>query len=136
VASRALRRLREEEDGNGVFSAVSGFLAFLAFLLMATQLLIHLYATSVVTAAAHDAARIASGSTGTAGAAQAHAMSVLGGLGASVQSLTVSDGGDHVVVRVQARSPALLPRQFGDLTGISSIDREIIMRKEDLVGAP
>jgi hypothetical protein len=48
------------DAGTGMVGTLSGFGAFMGFLLLATQLLVHLYASSAVTAAAYDAARIAS----------------------------------------------------------------------------
>ena len=45
------------DRGAGLVSAVAGVVAFLAFLFFAVQLLYNLYATSVVTATAYDAAR-------------------------------------------------------------------------------
>ena len=45
-------------------SALAGTTAFLVLLLFATQLLFNLYATSVVTAAAFDAARVVAGADG------------------------------------------------------------------------
>lgn len=48
------------EAGTGTVGTVVGVLMFLVLLLFASQLLLHLYATSVVNAAAFDALRVAS----------------------------------------------------------------------------
>jgi hypothetical protein len=119
-----------------MIGTLAGFGAFLGFLLLAVQLLVHLYATSMVTAAAYDAARLASGTQVTSGAAESHGRSLLGGFSSRVTTFAVVDNGDHVVVRVQAQSPSLLPAAFGAAAGFSSIDREVIARREQLVAAP
>jgi hypothetical protein len=119
-----------------MIGTLAGFGAFLGFLLLAVQLLVHLYATSMVTAAAYDAARLASGTQVPAAVAEAHGRSLLGSFAARTSTFAVLDGGDHVVVRVEARSPALLPAAFGAVTGITTINREVVARKEQLVAAP
>jgi hypothetical protein len=110
---------------------VAGVLVFLAFLLFAAQILVHLFATSYVNAAAFDAARLASGSAGvTEGAAEAHGRSVLGSFSSRVSSFTVDIGDEQVMVQVQASSPALLPATFGRVLGVASIDRRVVLRRE------
>jgi hypothetical protein len=124
------------EAGTGAIGTLAGFGAFLGFLLLAVQLLVHLYATSVVTSAAYDAARLASGTAVSPAAAEAHGRSLLGGFNDRTPTFSVVDAGDHVRVRVEASSPALLPATFGSIAGISSISREVVARKEQLVDAP
>ncbi|MDP8969034.1 MAG: hypothetical protein M3N52_00690, partial [Actinomycetota bacterium] len=78
--SRSTRSAADGEAGTGLVSSLAGITAFLGFLLPAVQVLIHLYATSVVSAAAFDAARLASGASGAdAAAARAHGLSLVGG---------------------------------------------------------
>ena len=125
-----MRRLGEE-TGAGLISSVAGVTVFLAFLLFAAQVLTHLFATSFVNAAAFDAARIASGSSAVSeDAAEAHGRSVLGSFASRVSSFDVEIGEEAVRVRVQARSPALLPATFGRVAGTSSIDRSVTLRRE------
>ena len=119
-----------DDAGAGLVSSLAGVLVFLAFLLFASQLLVHLFATSYVNAAAFDAARLASGSGDvTASAAEAHGRSVLGSFGDRA-TFQVERGEEQVVVRVQTRSPALLPRVFGRIVGAEQIDRTVILRRE------
>jgi hypothetical protein len=118
-----------------MIGAVSGLLAFLLFLLLAVHVLVHLHATSVVTAVAFDAARMVSGyDGGSAGEAQARAEAerMLGRWGQQVQLSFDGSSRDEVVLSVRARSPALLPRVWGDLTGIGRIERDIRLRREIL----
>lgn len=125
-----MHRLRGE-DGVGLISSVAGIFVFLAFLLLAAQVLVHLFATSYVNAAAFDAARLASGA-GSVSASQArdHGMDVLGSFAGRVSRFDVAVGAEQVTVSVQARSPALLPRLFGQAVGVSSIDRSVTLRRE------
>ncbi|MGH2603087.1 MAG: hypothetical protein ACRDJ9_27340 [Dehalococcoidia bacterium] len=124
----------DDERGSGLISSLFGVLAFLGFLLFAVQLLLHLYSTSIVSAAAFDAARMASAQDGPgAASAESHGRSVLGGL--TPDRFDVSVGGDTVTVRVQAQSPALVPALFGRLLGFDSIDESVTVRRERPVQA-
>lgn len=104
---------------------------FLAFLLFAAQILVHLFASSFVNAAAFDAARLASGSAGVSeDAASEHGLAVLGSYSSRVSAFSVDISAEQVNVRVQADSPALLPAAFGRVLGTASIDRTISLRRE------
>jgi hypothetical protein len=123
------------EDGTGMIGTVSGLLAFLLFLLLAVHVLVHLYATSAVTAVAFDAARVVSGHDGgSAGEAHARleAQRMLGRWGKDVELSFAGSTPDEVVLSVRARSPALLPRAVGAVTGIGEIERKIRVRRERL----
>lgn len=123
----------EAERGTALLGTLTGFAALLFFLLLATQVLVHLYATSVVTAATHDAARIVSGADGGPGsedAAIAHAEALLGTWASDVSLRFLRTDDDAVVLEVRARSPALLPRTLNSLVGIGDIEREIVLRRE------
>ena len=61
VPRREPVRVRGDE-GAGLIGTIAGVLVFLAFLLFAVQLLVGLYATSAVTSAAFDGARLVAGS--------------------------------------------------------------------------
>ena len=87
-------RLRGDR-GSGVVSSLAGVAAFLAFLLLAVHVIVGLYATSVVTDAAADAARRVAGTaltTDPTAAAEAQVRKALGrlGEGASVR-VTIGD---------------------------------------------
>ena len=110
-------------------SSLAGVVVFLAFLLLAAQVLAHLFATSYVNAAAFDAARLASGSGNVSAAeAQEHGANVLG-MGDRA-TFRVDVGAEQVTVHVTARSPALLPRVFGRIIGTESIERSVTLRRE------
>jgi hypothetical protein len=129
---RGLAHLRRE-DGVGLVSSLAGLFVFLAFLLFAAQILVHLFTTSYVNAAAFDAARLASGSGNvSAEAAEDHGRRVLGPFGARSR-FEVAPGADQITVRVRGDSPALLPRVFGRIIGTESIDRTVILRREQPV---
>lgn len=135
MRTRRARRRLDDEAGVGLVSSLAGIMVFLAFLLFAAQLLVHLFATSYVNAAAFDAARLASGAAGvSSAAAEAHGRSVLGAYGGRA-SFQVMSGEQEVVVRVRTRSPALLPRVFGRIIGAENIDRTVILRREQPVCA-
>ena len=121
----------DREQGTGLVSSLAGVLVFLGFLLLAVQVLVHLYATSVVSVAAFDAARLASGAGGvSAPAARAHGLGLVGGYAEDVRTFDVDVGTDAVSVHVVADSPAVLPAMFGRLTGIGVIDRTVVLRRE------
>ena len=98
--------------GTGLIGTVVGVLVFLSFLLFAAQLVLSLYATSVVTAVAYDAAKTVAGAdAGATGAAQRQATVAvrrsLGRLGDRAE-LQWSREGDDVVLRVRASRASLL----------------------------
>jgi hypothetical protein len=107
------------ERGSGLISSVVGVTAFLVLLLFAVQLVLNLYATSTVTAAAFDGARIVAGARGGANAeeeAEARIRSLLPGYAAE-GSLSLSweyrdtdaiAGPDVVALTVEAEHPTRL----------------------------
>lgn len=105
---------------------VFGVAIFLGFLLLATQALVHLYATSTVTAVAFDEARRASTDGGRCEGVDARVRSRLGRWAASpdveVACTPGSPGGEPTVVRVRGPSPAQALRIFGRDT-VARIDR-------------
>jgi hypothetical protein len=120
----------DDEDGVGLVSSLAGLFVFLAFLLFAAQILVHLFTTSYVNAAAFDAARLASASGDVSPTAAAeHGKRVLGPFG-SRSTFEVTPSAEQVTVRVRGQSPALLPRMFGRIAGVNSIDRTVILRRE------
>ena len=130
--TRSTRSAADDERGAGVVSALAGTTAFLVLLLFATQLLLNLYATSVVTAAAFDAARVVAGSDGGPGritAAEAQARHVLGRYGKRVRfDWSIDD--DVVALRVRATNPNFLLTRVGTATAFQRIDRTVRVRVE------
>jgi hypothetical protein len=118
------------EAGTGIVGTLVGFAIFMVLLLLAVQTLVHLYATSAVTAAANEAAeQVASdgGSANDVPAAQAEALARLGGWGARHTHFTwIEVDGQQVTVRVTALSPALvaLPTSDRDITRTVTVRTE------------
>jgi hypothetical protein len=119
------------EDGNGPVTAVFGVGVFLAFLLFAVQVMLHLYGTSTVSAAAFDGARLMAAEDGVScAAAGSHVRDVLGAYGARVSVTCPVQTADAVAVRVVGPSPA--PLVDGFLTGfdLGDIERTARVRVE------
>ncbi len=110
-------------------------LVFVILLLLAVQVVYDLYATSVVTAAAWDGARIAAGSDAdgdTVARAQAedHVVDVLGSFGRRRVALAWGGDDDTVELRVRATNPSFLPVALKRPLGIDVIDRTVRVRRE------
>ncbi len=96
------------------------------------QALLNLYATSVVTSVAYDAARQVAGSDGgpaAVAAAEEQARRLLGRFGERVTFDWGRSTGDDVVLRVQGRVPSVLMRSGGVLA-FGDIDRTVRLRVE------
>jgi hypothetical protein len=131
--------LTADQRGTAVVGTTVGVLIFIAFLLLATQVLLGLYTTTVVTATAVDAAtQVARGGTPTDLAAQQRAADeALRRLGSFARrpngvaldwSATTTD---EVVLTVHARKMTLLPPALGSALG-NRIDRTVRVRAERL----
>lgn len=107
-----------------------GFSVVMVCLLFALQVVIRLYATSVLSSAAVRAAETAAQSPSPAAAeatAEAQARAQLGTFGADhVHFSWVEADGNQVVVRVRADSPEFLP----GIPGWSRINRTVTIRTE------
>ena len=119
-----------DEAGTAVVGTLVGFLIFMVLMLLGLQTLIHLYATSAVTAAANEAAQqvaTAGGARQGVPAAEAEARASLGAFGARRTRFDwIEVDGDQVVLRVTATSPGLLP-----LSGsLQRISRTVTLRTE------
>ena len=111
-----------------MLGTVFGLAAFLAFLLLAVQLLASLYATSVVTSVAYDAAKqVAAG--GSIDEAERQARDLMGGVGGRAELSWDHDGG-HVELRIVVPGPRLLAAGVGDVLPFSTIDRTVRVRVE------
>ena len=131
-------RLTAQQRGAGLVSTSAGLLVFMLLMLAAVQILFNLYATSMVTAAAHDAAREVAGldaaadRCGAVADAEAAFVRSLGDYGAAGRATlhwTCNDP-DVVRVRVVARHPSVLPERLAGLTSLASLDRTIEIRTE------
>jgi Flp pilus assembly protein TadG len=115
---------------------VFGTLVFLLLLLFSAQILIGLYARSLVTATAYDAALAVAGggAYGDAGgqqaavaAAEATARSRLGDMGSQAVFTWEEVSSDQVVLEVRADAPQFVPLRLAPLI---VIDRTVIVRTE------
>lgn len=133
-------RLQDRELGAGLLSTSAGFLVFMLMLLAAVQILFNLYATSIVTGAAHDAARQVAGfdsaanrcaATAVAEAAFLRSLGDYGSAGHASLQWTCNDP-NVVKVRVQAQHPSVLPTRLAGLSSLANLDRTIEIRIEAL----
>ncbi len=110
---------------------------FLLFLLVGAHVLIHLYAASVLTANAFDAARVVSGAAAGVNRAQAQvqaeaeARQRLGSFEGRVAPFDWSaTTDDDVVLTVRGDTPDLLPSGIANLVGMDTFERTIRLRVE------
>ncbi len=123
-----------DEEGAGVVSTVAGVTVFLLLLLLSVQVLVGLYATSVVTAATYDAAKVLAGADEGDSAvgravAEAGARGQLGRYGDRTAFRWDNDA-ELVRLHVQAPRPTLLPRSLVSGVGLSDIERTVTVRVE------
>jgi hypothetical protein len=104
-----------DETGSSALSSIFSVAIFLAFLLVASQALVHLYATSTVTAVAFDTARRAS-ADGSACPPEHQIRARLGSWGnrAGVQTTCVRQPDGTTTVTISGPSPA---QAFGGFAG-------------------
>ncbi|MTV24858.1 hypothetical protein FTX61_05425 [Nitriliruptoraceae bacterium ZYF776] len=119
-----------DEHGQSPITATFAVAAFLSFLLLATQTLVHLTAVSSVTSAAADAARRAAAVGGDCRAAEAHAAVLLGRFGDGLAIRCAPDG-DETVVRIVGPSPARIVDAAGRFVGAGHIDRSARVPTEE-----
>lgn len=119
----------ERERGTAIVGTLVGFLIFMILLLLGVQTLLHLYATSAVTAAAEEAAQqvaTAGGSPADVPAAQVAAEQSLGTLGSKAAFDWVEVDGQQVTVRIEVQGPDLLPLP----AWMARVDRTATVRTE------
>lgn len=127
------------EAGTGLLGSIVGVTVFLVLLLFAVHLVLNLYGTSVVTAAAFDAARLRAGGGGTVvseGEAERHVHDLLDGYRADGRlelswSYPDTDGDgapDIVALRVVAEHPTDLLTRVD--FPFQRVDRTVTVRME------
>ncbi|MBW3613968.1 MAG: hypothetical protein KY439_01480 [Actinobacteria bacterium] len=116
-------------------------MVFLLFLLLAVQVIYHLYATSLITAAAHDGARLAAGAdmaedpAAARAAAEAHVIQLLGTYGRErLHPPEWQSDEQFEVLVVRGRSPSFLPEYLRRPLGLDEIERTARVRREREVG--
>jgi hypothetical protein len=136
LPTRSIRSVADDR-GTGLVSTTAGVTVFLVLLLLAAQVLYNLYATSVVTAAAYDAARVVAGAAARGDSVEAERQGkarfrqLLGRYGTDfVETLDFSESTDEVVVlHVRSLNPSLLLGRAGR-TAFGVIDRRVRVRVE------
>lgn len=124
---------QEGEAGSSPVTSVFGVAIFLGFLLLASQVLLHLYATSMITAVAFDAARRAAADGGSCPVEQTRARTALGTWAADPTTVTVTcnpGDGEFTTVTIRGPSPARGLRLYAQLTGMETIERSASVRTE------
>jgi hypothetical protein len=119
------------QAGSSPVTAVFGVGIFLSFLLLASQTLLHLYATTLVGSVVEDATRRAAAEAG-GGCSDAglHVRQHLGRHGDAAE-IGCFDDGDQLHLQVQLHSPArLLPARLFDDLGPGMIERSASVRIE------
>jgi Flp pilus assembly protein TadG len=122
---------REDETGTALVGTFVGATIFLILLLFSTQFLVRLYAISVLTSAAFDAADQVATSEGDAAAeiplAEAGARQRLGSLGSSHTTFIWREvDAQRIVLEVRAQSPGFVPLP----AAYRQIDRTVTVRTE------
>lgn len=125
-----------DERGAGLLSTSFGVGVFLVFVLFAVQLLINLYAASVVTSATYDAARQVATTAavpptdGDLAAAENRARQLLGRYGQRATFEWQLDDPDVIRLRVRVPNPRVLAPGIDQLVGLDVIDRTTSVRVE------
>ena len=122
---------RHRDRGAGLISTSFGLIIFIVFLLFAVQLLVNLYATSVVTSITYDTARDVAvlGRPPTQAEQAAAADRARQQLGAYGQSAQFDfDTSDPTVVKLRVR--VANPRFINQYVGLDVIDRTVVVRVE------
>lgn len=119
------------EEGVGLVALPWGVLAFGAFLMLAVQVAVHLYATSIVTATGHEATRRAAFDGGSPPALADAERWLRSRIGSSmdIESIRWTTTPDVVALDVVARPPNLLLDATA-LSSLRSIERRFEMRRE------
>lgn len=127
---------RRDQAGTGMLGTVLGAGVFVLLMLFAVQVLVGLYATSVVTAATYDAAKAVAGadagpSPAVLADAERNAAAQLGSYGAGVRfTWDAPPTGEVVRLTARAPRPTFLPRALTGAVGLDDIVRTVQVRRE------
>jgi len=137
------RRLDRRDRGTGLFGSSFGLLVFLAFLLLTVHVLANLWAGTVVTTAATQAARVVASQPPPTGRgdldgaelvrarsqAEADARTLLGRIGNQAEFDWSGSDAAQVVVTVRVPSPSVLPPGLRH-TDVGVVERTAAVRQE------
>lgn len=118
-----------DEGGQSPVVMTFALTAFLSFLLLATQMLVHLTALSSASSAAADAARRAASAGGSCAAGEAHAEQLLGPWASDLEIACRRDL-EATVVQITGPSPARIVNAAGELVGAGRVDRSVRVPNE------
>ena len=129
---------RSDDRGAGLIGTIGGVVVFLALLTFAVQLLFNLYATSAVTAVAHDAAgATASGADHDLpievriATAEAAARDALGEYGDRLEFSWDVDA-RRVRLTIEAEHPRVAFSGVAEVFGLNRVERTVEVRVEDV----
>ena len=120
---------RAGERGAGLVATVSGACVFLAFVLFASQLCLHLRASSTVGAVSADAAASVAHGAASPEAAEARARELMGRTGPTATFDWSASTDEVVVLHVSAPSPGVVRA----IPGLEEVDRTVRVRRERVV---
>lgn len=128
------------DDGSGLIGLIGSVIVFLVLMLFAVQLLMNLYATSVVTSAAYEGARQVAGARIDHGnpdevdearsSAEDRVRSLLGGVGDTATLDWNQSSDDSVALRIQVQPPRFGWPGMSARSGFGRIDRTVRVRVE------
>ena len=116
------------ERGAGLVATVTGVGMFLAFVLFAVQLCLHLRTSSTVGAVTADAAALVAHGSAEPAVAEARARELLGRTGAEATFDWTGSTAEIVVLHVTAPGPGVLSA----LPGLDEVDRTVRVRREQV----
>ena len=122
---------RRDESGAGLVALPWAVLAYLTFLMLAVQVAVYLYSTSVLTAVGHDATRQAAlgGATPAAVSEAERWLRSRIGPAVSIESLRWTTSNETVTLELRAKPPRVLI-DTSALIGQRNIERRFEMRSE------
>ena len=134
------KRVVDRQRGAGLIGLCTALLVYLLLMFAAVQILFNLYATSLVMAAAHDAARqvasidAAPNRCAATTAAQTEFTRTLGAYGSAGHASLqwTCNHPDKTILRVRAQHPSILPTTLLGLASLTNLDRTIEIRNESL----
>jgi hypothetical protein len=135
--TRSTRSGADPERGTGLLSSAFGVTIFLAFLLLAVQVLFHLHTSSATAGVALEGARVvAAAGTDPAAVADAQALAtaevrgLLGDAGDDAVLDWSASTSDEVVLTITVRGARVLPPQLADPIGFEVVTRTARVRRE------
>lgn len=127
--------MRLGDRGTGLIGSVAALTAFVTLLLFATQLLLSLHARTVVSIAAHEAARFGAvdpANPSMRQSAEARARAVIGAMGSTASFNWSRSTGEEIVLRIQVNAPRFVVRVANGAGLGTHIDRSATVRAERL----